>query len=166
MSFCNWKNTPSQQLSFWLKFVMRKEWKGFLGRSGEGRIKILPVQGPLWEGDQEVVKRSGRDEPMWVAIHTCMEAMLGISLYSCLYLKLAKTLCLYYLLCFLFNKIQEQEGGTRSATKHGGRQTMYTQVSKCKNDKIKKIKILPITRVIINILMAETLCTLTWSEFL
>jgi hypothetical protein len=47
-----------------------------------------------------------------------MEAMLGISLYSYLYLKLAKTLCLsYYLLCFLFNKIRE-EGGT--GTVHEG----------------------------------------------
>jgi hypothetical protein len=36
------------------------------------------------------VKRSGRDEPMWVVIHMCMEATLGISLYSYLYLKLAK----------------------------------------------------------------------------
>jgi hypothetical protein len=36
------------------------------------------------------VKRSGRNEPMWVAIHMCMEAMLGISLYSYLYLTLAK----------------------------------------------------------------------------
>jgi hypothetical protein len=35
---------------------------------------------------REVVKRSGRDEPMWVEIHTCMEATLGISLYSYLYL--------------------------------------------------------------------------------
>jgi hypothetical protein len=35
--------------------------------------------------------------------------MLGISLYSYLYLKLAKMQCLsYYLLCFLFNKIGEQ----------------------------------------------------------
>jgi hypothetical protein len=31
-----------------------------------------------------------QDEPMWVAIHKCMEAMLGISLYTYLYLKLAK----------------------------------------------------------------------------
>jgi hypothetical protein len=45
-----------------------------------------------------------------------MEAMPGISLYSYLYLKLAKILCLsYYLLCFLFNKIGEQEDGTGSA---------------------------------------------------
>jgi hypothetical protein len=36
------------------------------------------------------VKRSGRNEPMWVAIHKCMEATLGISLYSYLYLILAK----------------------------------------------------------------------------
>jgi hypothetical protein len=71
--------------------------------------------------------------------------MLGISLYSCLYPKLAKTPCLsYYLLCFLFNKIGE-EGGTGSAWKQGGEersrgevaQTMYIHVSKCKNDKIK-----------------------------
>jgi hypothetical protein len=69
---------------------------------------ILNWQRPLLEEDQEVVKRSGRDEPVWVVIHKCMEAMIGICLYSYLYLKLAKILCLpYYLLCFLFNKIGE-----------------------------------------------------------
>jgi hypothetical protein len=47
--------------------------------------------------DQKVRKRSGRDEPMCVAIHMCMEAILGISLYSYLYLKLAKTLCFFLL---------------------------------------------------------------------
>jgi hypothetical protein len=73
-----------------------------------------------------------------------MEAMLGISLYIYLYPKLAKTLCLsYYLLCFLFNKMGEREGRTGSAQKWGvGKgevaQTMYTHVSKCKNDKKKK----------------------------
>jgi hypothetical protein len=52
------------------------------------------------------VNRSGKDEPVWVAIHKCMEAMLGISLHSYLYFKVAKTLCLsYYLLCSLFDKI-------------------------------------------------------------
>jgi uncharacterized membrane protein YgcG len=57
---------------------------------------------------------------MWVAIHMCMEATMGISLYSYLYLKLAKTLCLsYYLLCFLFNKIREQEDRSGSAQKGG-----------------------------------------------
>jgi hypothetical protein len=46
---------------------------------------------------------------MWIVIHMCMEAMVGISLDSYLYLKLANMLCLsYYLLCFLFNKIGEE----------------------------------------------------------
>jgi hypothetical protein len=36
------------------------------------------------------VKRSGRDEPMWVVIYMYMVVMLGISLYNYLYLKLAK----------------------------------------------------------------------------
>jgi hypothetical protein len=49
----------------------------------------------------------------------CVEAMIGLSLYSYLSLKLAKMLCLsYYLLCFLFNKIGE-EGRTGSAWKRG-----------------------------------------------
>jgi hypothetical protein len=68
-----------------------------------------------------------------------MVTTLGISLYSFLYLKLAKTLCFsYYLLCFIFNKVREQEGGTCSAG--SGRevaQIMYTHISKCKNDEIK-----------------------------
>jgi hypothetical protein len=54
------------------------------------------------------VKRSGRDEPIQAVTHMCLETMLGISLHSYLYLKLAKMLCLsYYHLCFLFNKIGE-----------------------------------------------------------
>jgi hypothetical protein len=59
---------------------------------------ILNWQRPLWQGDQEIVKRSGRDEPIRVIIHMCMEAMLGSSLYSYLYLKLAKTLSFLLLL--------------------------------------------------------------------
>jgi hypothetical protein len=47
----------------------------------EVNIVILNWQRPLWEGTS-VVKRSGRDEPMWVVIHMCMEAALGISLCS------------------------------------------------------------------------------------
>jgi hypothetical protein len=81
---------------------------------------ILNWQRPLWERDQKVAKRSGRDELMWVVTHMCMEATLGIFLYSYPYLKLAKTLCLpYYLSCFLFNNIGEQEGRTGSAWKQG-----------------------------------------------
>jgi hypothetical protein len=51
-----------------------------------------------------------------------------------------------YLLCFLFNKIREQEGGTGSAWKpRVGEmwevaQTMCTHLSKCKNDKNKRNK--------------------------
>jgi hypothetical protein len=81
-------------------------------------IVILNWERVLWEGDQEVVKRLGRDKPMRVAIHKYMEAMLGIFLYTYLYLNLAKMLCLfYYLLCFLFNKTGEQEGRTGSTRK-------------------------------------------------
>jgi hypothetical protein len=79
---------------------------------------ILNWQRSLCEGDQEIVKRTGRDEPLWVAIHKCMETMLGISLYSYLYLKLTITLFLsHYLLCFLFYKIREEEGQTGTAWK-------------------------------------------------
>jgi hypothetical protein len=50
-----------------------------------------------------------------------MEAMLGISLYSYLYLKLAKKCCFsYYILRFVFNKVGEQEGRTGSAWKQVG----------------------------------------------
>jgi hypothetical protein len=56
---------------------------------------------------------------MWDAIHKCVEATLGISVYSYLYLNLPKTICLSYcLLCVLVNKIEEQEDGTGSASGH------------------------------------------------
>jgi hypothetical protein len=83
---------------------------------------------------------------MWVVIHMCMEAMLGISLYSYLYLKLAKTLCRYVFLIISYvfsstkseNKREEQvlppEGGGEAGV--WGRQqgemsqTMYTHMNK------------------------------------
>jgi hypothetical protein len=66
-----------------------------------------------------------------------MESMLGISLYSYLYLKLAKTLS--SLLSLMFSLQQNQ----RTRGWNGGgvgvvAQTMYIHVSKCKNDKIKR----------------------------
>jgi hypothetical protein len=70
-------------------------------------IVIVNWQRPLWEGPKEVVKRSARDEPMWVAIHKCLEAMLGISL--------------YVKLCFFLNKIRGQEGRTDSSQKGVGK---------------------------------------------
>jgi hypothetical protein len=49
-----------------------------------------------------------------------METTQGISLYSYLYLKLAKMTCFsYYRLCLFFNKIGEQEGITGSAWGRG-----------------------------------------------
>jgi hypothetical protein len=80
---------------------------------------------------------------MWVVIHKCVEAILGVSLYSYLYPKLAKTLWLsYYLLCLLFNKIGEegrigsawklrgwvQEGGGRGQGERDG--PMYVHMNK------------------------------------
>jgi hypothetical protein len=53
---------------------------------------MLNCQRPLWESDQEVVKRSGRDEPIEVVIYMCMEGRLGISPYCYPFLKLAETL--------------------------------------------------------------------------
>jgi hypothetical protein len=45
-----------------------------------------------------------------------METTQGISLLSCIYFKLAGMSCFpFYLLCFFFYKIGEQEGRTGSA---------------------------------------------------
>jgi hypothetical protein len=104
-------------------------------------IVILNWQRPLWEGDQKVVKRSGRDESVWVAVCKCMEATLGIFLYRHLYLKLVKTLS--FLLLLMFSLQQNQRRGGQNGFCCWGwegrwhKQTMYTHVSKCKNDKIK-----------------------------
>jgi hypothetical protein len=48
------------------------------------------------------MKRSGRDESIRVVIHLCMEAMLGISLYSYPYLKLAKN-ALSLIIAYVFS---------------------------------------------------------------
>jgi hypothetical protein len=49
-------------------------------------IETLKQQRSIWEGDQELVKRSSRDESIWVVTHLCMKAMLVISVYSYSYL--------------------------------------------------------------------------------
>jgi hypothetical protein len=54
------------------------------------------------------VKRFGRDEPMWTVIHKCMEATLGVSLYSYFYLKLVKTLFLFILYIFSSTKLENK----------------------------------------------------------
>jgi hypothetical protein len=80
--------------------------------------------------DKEVMKRSGRDEPVCVAIHKCIEAMLGISLYSYLYLKLAKTLS--FSLSFMFSLQQnwrtrrQNPGSEVGGWGRGGSNNAYT----------------------------------------
>jgi hypothetical protein len=54
-----------------------------LHRIEHSKLKTTEV---IWEGDWEVVKRSGRDEAIWVEVHLGMEAMLKISLCSYAYL--------------------------------------------------------------------------------
>jgi hypothetical protein len=90
-------------------------------------------------------ERSGRDEPMWFAIHQYLEARLGISLYSYLYLKLAKTLYLFIISYILSSTKSENKRVEKVLPGSGsigvGRSgTMYTHVSKCKNDKIKRVE--------------------------
>jgi hypothetical protein len=66
------------------------------------------------------VKSSGRDESIRVIRYMFMEAMLGISLYIYLYLKLAKMLCLsYYCLCLLFNITGEEGEQVLPGSKRG-----------------------------------------------
>jgi hypothetical protein len=91
------------------------------------------------------VKRSGRDEPIWVIIHMCMVTTLGISLYSYLYLKLAKRLFFLLSLMFALQQSWTTRGWNRfhvEAGVEGGRgrregavaQEVYTHVSKSRND--------------------------------
>jgi hypothetical protein len=96
--------------------------------------------------DIPYLKRSGRNEPMWIAIHMCMEAMLGICLYSYLYPKLAKN-NVFLIISYVFSSTKSEKraeqvlpasrglGSGRSGGKRA--QTMYADVSKCKKDKIK-----------------------------
>jgi hypothetical protein len=56
---------------------------------------------------------------MWIAIHMCMEATLGISLYSYLYLKLAKTLSFLLSLSFSLQQNGKTRGQTGSTQKQG-----------------------------------------------
>jgi hypothetical protein len=67
------------------------------------------------------VKRSGKDEPMWVAIHMCEEAPLEVSLYSYLYVKLEKSYT-FITVFYIFSPMKsENKGRIRSAWKWGRR---------------------------------------------
>jgi hypothetical protein len=87
------------------------------------------------------VKRIGRDEPTRVAMHMCMKATLRISLYSYLYLKLAKALFFLLSLMFFLQQNQRTRAWNRFCPEAEGErelaQIMYTNVIKCKNDKME-----------------------------
>jgi hypothetical protein len=67
-------------------------------------VILIQVIRPLWEGDQGVAKRSDRNKPMWVALHKCMEATLGISFYP----KLAKLTCLFHI-SYVFSSTKSEK---------------------------------------------------------
>jgi hypothetical protein len=67
-------------------------------------IEILNWLGPPGEGNKGGLKKTRGDEPIGVIIHILMEVTQGNSLYSYLYLKLAKKSCFY--LYFPFYKIR------------------------------------------------------------
>jgi hypothetical protein len=58
------------------------------------------------------MKRSGRDESIWVVIHMCMEAMLGISLYSYPYLKLAK-FRVFLIIAYVFSSTELEKSAEK-----------------------------------------------------
>jgi hypothetical protein len=68
-----------------------------------------------------VVKRSGRDEPMWIVIHMCMETTQEISLHSFLYLKLAKTPCSLIIFYVLSSTKSENRRAEQILPGGGGR---------------------------------------------
>jgi hypothetical protein len=54
-------------------------------------------------------EEDGINEPMWVVIHICIETTQGNSLYSSLYLKLAKmSYFSHYLLFFLLQNLRTE----------------------------------------------------------
>jgi hypothetical protein len=82
------------------------------------------------------MKRSGRDEPMWVVIYMSMEITQGISLRSYLYQTSKNTISFSLSLMLSL----QQNWPTRGWNGGGGLegkviQAMYTHVSKCKINK-------------------------------
>jgi hypothetical protein len=67
------------------------------------------------------VKRSGRDEPMWVVIHMGMEAMLGISLYSYLYSSYQKCY-VFLIIAYIFSstKLEKRAEQVLPGSEGGG----------------------------------------------
>jgi hypothetical protein len=87
------------------------------------------------------VWRSGKDEPMWVVIYMCLEAMLGISVYRYLYLKLAKCY-IFLIISYAFSSTKLENKGWKKILPGKGvgevAQTMYAHVSKFVFSEVKK----------------------------
>jgi hypothetical protein len=85
-------------------------------------IVILHWQRPLWEGDWEVVKRSGRDEPVWVVIHMCMEAMLGKSLCIAILISNWQKRCVFLIAAYVFSstKLEKRAEQVLPGSEGGG----------------------------------------------
>jgi hypothetical protein len=67
------------------------------------------------------VKRSARDEPMWVAIYICVEIMLGISLYSYFYLKLGKkTHYVFFIISYVSSSTKSKNKRTEQVLSRSG----------------------------------------------
>jgi hypothetical protein len=84
--------------------------------------------------------RSNRDEPMWVAIHMCLEATLAISVYSYFYLRLAKCY-VFLIIVYVFSSTKLENKRVEEVLSRIWRevaQTMYSCGSKCRNNKIFK----------------------------
>jgi hypothetical protein len=67
----------------------------------------------IWEGDQEVVNSSGRDELIHIVIYLYMEAMLVISLFSYPYLNLQKCFVLL-IIAYVYLQLNWRKGQNRS----------------------------------------------------
>jgi hypothetical protein len=63
---------------------------------------------------------------MWAAIYKCMEATLGISLYSYLYLKVAETVCVSYYLLWFSSTISEKRAEQILPGRGAGTKNVYT----------------------------------------
>jgi hypothetical protein len=76
------------------------------GKAERMRLGASPRMAP--SGFKERVA-GARQEPIGVVIHMCVVAMLGISLYSYLSLKLTKMLCLIISYVFSSTKLKRAE---------------------------------------------------------
>jgi hypothetical protein len=65
------------------------------------------------------VKKSVREKPMWVAIHTYMEATLGISLHSYLYFKIAKHY-VFLIISYAFSSTKSENKGAAHVLPRAG----------------------------------------------